>query len=177
MPSNLFRISSALNNRRRTSRTASIAITTVLQPPKWQRKVRFHSINCRYHGFSSRDPLSLARCANFTRRSEIPYHGRSPHLHGHDRLLPHNDPAPYAPAFEHVEIRPCCQEEGAVPGGDEGWTREIIYQRPSGQFFILSAHGLSDVFRKYYSRLRLLSTYSISRSFLPSRTILRLLCS
>ena len=62
--------------------------------------------------------------------SEVAYRPCSAHLDGHDRFLSHDDQTPYPPATQYAQIRPRRQEEGALPGGNQGWTREMIYLLP-----------------------------------------------
>jgi hypothetical protein len=57
---------------------------------------------------------------------EISHNRRPAHQHGFDRLLPHNGQTTrLAPSLD-VEIRSCCQEEGAVPGTEK--RRQMIYE-------------------------------------------------
>lgn len=57
--------------------------------------------------------------------SEVAYRPCSAHLDGHDRFLSHDDQTPYPPATQYAQIRPRRQEEGALPGGNQGWTGQI----------------------------------------------------
>lgn len=45
--------------------------------------------------------------SSFPQHSEVPYRCRPADLHGHDGLLPHDDPAPCTPSSQHDEVRPC----------------------------------------------------------------------
>lgn len=63
--------------------------------------------------------------ANHPSNSEVAYRPYPPYLDGHDRLLPHDDQTPYPPAAQYAQVRPRREEEGAVPGSDQGWTSEI----------------------------------------------------
>merc|ERR1712029_1171201 len=47
--------------------------------------------------------------------SEVSHHHGAPHLHGHDRVLPHHAAAACAPAAEHAQIRSHRAEKGALP--------------------------------------------------------------
>lgn len=58
--------------------------------------------------------------------SQVPHDRRPPHEHGHDGLLPHDDPAPGVAAAEHAQIRPRRQEAGAVLGAEEGWEMKSL---------------------------------------------------
>jgi hypothetical protein len=57
----------------------------------------------------------------FPQFSQIPYHRRSPHLHGHDWLFPHHGPTPRLSPPINDEVRSRGTEAGFIPGAEEGW--------------------------------------------------------
>lgn len=87
------------------------------------------SFTYRIHGDREPTPTPNSKVemnANQTlSNSKVTYHPCSAHLDGHDRFLPHDDQTSYPPAAQYAQIRPCRQEEGALPGGDQGWTGQI----------------------------------------------------
>lgn len=91
-----------------------------LRIPLRRRWCTFHPPRHRRDSFPQwTDANILSQC------SEVSHHCRPAHLHGHDRLLSHNDPPPSSPPPLHAQVRPRREEEGPFPRSDQGGQGEI----------------------------------------------------
>jgi hypothetical protein len=74
---------------------------------RWRRKVRYPPVGVNRDAQRDVEVESCEGrlCADMFVNSKVPYHHGTPHLHGHDGLLPHDATAASASAAEYAQVR------------------------------------------------------------------------